>query len=95
MTDEEVQSFANQRVRLSYAGHVVTGKLIVGFEAQTQVGAPYAIQWYDVNPELGVKEERLAAIATAEAIESIEAVDPAQEAREEIADAAEDAQTPG
>jgi hypothetical protein len=95
MRDEEIQRFANQHVRLSYAGQVVTGTLIVGFAAQTQVEAPYAIQWYDVNPTLGVKEERVAAIATAEAVEWIEPVREAEEARAEIEDAAEDAQTPG
>jgi hypothetical protein len=95
MTDEEIQRFANQRVRLRYAGQVVTGTLVVGFAAQTQVQAPYAIQWYDVNPTLGVKEERLAAIASAEAVEWMEPVEEAAEARAEIADAAEDARTPG
>jgi hypothetical protein len=95
MTDEEIQRFANQRVRLSYAGQVVAGTLIVGFAAQTQVQAPYAIQWYDVNPTLGVKEERLAAIAAAEAVEWIEPVEEADEARAEIVEAADDAQAPG
>jgi hypothetical protein len=95
MSDKEIQRFANQRVRLRYAGQVVTGTLVVGFAAQTQVQAPYAIQWYDVNPTLGVKEERLAAIASAEAVEWMEPVEEAAEARAEIADAAEDAQTPG
>ncbi len=93
MTDEQLQDYANQKVRLLAGGRTITGKLLVGFEAQIRVKAPYAIQWYDVNPTLGTNEERLAAIPHAEAVESIELVD--ESPREEIEDAAEDAQTPG
>lgn len=93
MTDEELQTYADQHVRLAYGGRTVTGKLITGYAAQIRVNAPYAIQWYDENPSLGTKEERLVAIPHADAVESVEIVD--ESARTEISDAAEDAQTPG
>ncbi len=95
MTDEELQKYANERVRISHGGQVLTGKLIVGFEAQLKVQAPYAIEWSDLNPTLGTNEVRLAAIPGAEAVESIEVVDEPEETRAEIEDVVEDAQTPG
>jgi hypothetical protein len=93
MTNEELEGYANQNVRVVIAGRTLIGQLIVGFEAQTRVKAPYAIQWHDINPSLGTNEERLAAIPNADEIESIEIVD--ESAKAEIEDAAEDAQTPG
>ena len=93
MTDDELQQFANSTVRLTFDGQALTGKLITGFEAQVRVNAPYALQWHDVNPASGTREERLVAIPSAEAVESIELVD--EDVSEEIEDAAEDAQTPG
>lgn len=93
MTDDELQEFANSTVRVAFDGQALTGKLISGFEAQVRVDAPYALQWHDVNPTSGTKEERLVAIPSAEVVESIELVD--ENASNEIADIAEDAQTPG
>ncbi|HEY2473663.1 MAG TPA: hypothetical protein VGI19_02570 [Candidatus Cybelea sp.] len=93
MTGEELERHANQRVRLIAGGRTLVGKLIVGFEAQIGVKAPYAIQWYDVNPTLGTREERLTAIPHPEAIDSIEVVD--ESARDEIKDEAKEDQTPG
>lgn len=93
MTNEELERYVNQNVRLVTGGRTLTGQLIVGFEAQVRVQAPFAIQWHDVNPSSGTKEERLAAIPDAGGIESIEVVDESPKA--EIKDAAEDAQTPG
>jgi hypothetical protein len=95
MTDEDLQRLAEQKVRITYGGQTVTGKLIVGFAAQVRVQAPYAIEWYDLNPTLGTNEVRLAAIASAAAVESIELVNEPEETKAEIEDAAEDAQTPG
>lgn len=95
MTDEELQKYANERVRISHGGQVLTGKLIAGFEAQLKVQSPYAIEWHDLNPTLGTNEMRLAAIPSAEAVESIEVVNQPEETKAEIEDAAEDAQTPG
>jgi hypothetical protein len=93
MTNEELENYANQYVRLVMGGRTLIGQLIVGFEAQTRVKSPYAIRWHDINRSLGTNEERLAAIPNAEEIESIEIVD--ESAKAEIEDAAEDAQTPG
>ena len=93
MKNEELESYANQNVRLIIGGSTLIGQLIVGFEAQTRVKAPYAIRWYDINPSLGTSEERVAAIPNAQEIESIEIVD--ESAKAEIEDVAEDAQTPG
>jgi hypothetical protein len=95
MTDEELQRFAGEKVRLVIAGRTVTGKLVAGFEAQLKVQAPYAIEWYDVNRTLHANEMRLAAIHDAGAVESIELLDVAQETEDEIEDAAEETQTPG
>ena len=72
MTDDQLQEYANQNVRLVVGGQTIVGKLITGFESQIRVKAPYAIQWYDVNPTLGTNEERLAAIPQADAVESID-----------------------
>ena len=93
MTDEQLEEYANQNVRLVAGGQTITGKLITGYAAQIRVKAPFAIQWYDVNPTLGTNEERLAAIPSADGVESIEVVDESPSA--EIEDAAEEAQTPG
>jgi hypothetical protein len=93
MTNEELESYANQHVRLVAGGRTLTGQLIVGFEAQVRVQAPFAIQWHDVNSSLGTNEERLVAIPNANEIESIEVVD--ESAKAEIKDVAEDEQTPG
>jgi hypothetical protein len=93
MTNEDLEHYANQRVRLVTGGRTLTGQLIVGFEAQVRVKAPYALQWYDVNPSMGTKEERVAAIPDAGAIESIEVVD--ESAKAEIKEVAEEEQTPG
>ncbi len=93
MTDDQLQEYANQNVRLVVGGQTIVGKLITGFESQIRVKAPYAIQWYDVNPTLGTNEERLAAIPQADAVESIELVD--ESPREEIEEVAEETQTPG
>jgi hypothetical protein len=93
MTDEELQEYADQNVRLITAGRTVIGKLITGTRAQVAVQAPYAVQWHDRNPTLGAKEERLVAIPSAEAVESIELIN--EDVAAEIQDVAEDAQTPG
>jgi hypothetical protein len=93
MTNEELEGYANQNVRVAIGGRTLTGQLIVGFEAQVRVQAPFAIQWHDVSPSSGTNEERLVAIPNAEEIESIEVVE--ESAKAEIKDAAEDAQTPG
>jgi hypothetical protein len=93
MTDEDLQKFADQNVKLTYGGKTLVGKLIAGFAAQVAVEAPYAVRWYDVNPSLGTKEERLVAIPHAAAVDSIHLVN--EEPRDEIIDAADDAQTPG
>lgn len=78
-----------------FAGRAVTGKLVVGFEAQLKVKAPYAIEWYDVDASLGTNEMRLAAIPDAGAVESIELLDVAEETADEIEDEADETQTPG
>ncbi|HET6275094.1 MAG TPA: hypothetical protein VFE16_04050 [Candidatus Cybelea sp.] len=93
MTDEQLQEYAGQQVRLVSGGRTIAGKLLAGFEAQIRVKSPYAIEWYDVNPTLGTNEERLTAIPDAGAVESIEIVNESPNA--EIEDVAEDAQTPG
>lgn len=93
MTDEELQQFSDQKVRLVCGGRTIVGTLITGFRAQLAVQAPYAIQWYDVNPTLSAKEERLVAIPGADAVESVELVD--EDVAAEIENEAEDEQTPG
>jgi hypothetical protein len=95
MTDSELQKFAGARVRLTYRGQTLEGKLLEGFTAQLDVAAPYALQWYAENPSLGVKEERITPIASADAVESIEYANEAQEARAEIDDDLEQERTPG
>lgn len=95
MTDSELQKFAGARVRLTYRGQTFQGKLLDGFTAQLDVQAPYAIQWYAENPALGVKEERITPIASADAVESIEYADEASEATTEIRDDLEEERTPG
>jgi len=93
MTDDELQRFSDQKVRLVSGGRTIVGTLITGFRAQIAVQAPYAIQWYDINPTLDAKEERLVALASAAAVESVELVD--EDAAAEIESEAEDEQTPG
>lgn len=93
MTDEELERYGNQYVRLIAGGKPLIGKLIMGFEAQVAVNAPYAIQFYDVNRTLGTREERLVAIPRAEAVDSIEIID--ESARDEIKEEAAEDQTPG
>lgn len=95
MTDSELQRFAGARVRLTYRGQTLEGKLLDGFTAQLDVDAPYAIQWYADNASLGVKEERVTPILSADAVEAIEYADPAQEADAEIRDDIEEERTPG
>jgi len=95
MTDEELQRFAGEKVRLTYRGSTLAGKLVVGFEAQLQVRAPYAIEWYDINETTGTNEMRIAAITDAGAVQSIEVLDLAEETKDEIEDEAEETQTPG
>ncbi len=95
MTDEELQRFAGEKIRLVFGGRTLTGKLVAGYEAQLKVKAPYAIEWYDVDEALGTNEMRLAAIHDAKAVESIELLNVAEETKDEIEDVADDAQTPG
>ncbi len=73
MTDSELHKFAGARVRLTYRGQTLVGKLLEGFTAQLDVDAPYALQWYSDNPSLGAfKEERITPIQSADAVEAIE-----------------------
>ena len=95
MTDDELQTFADQRVKLTYRGRVLTGTLISGFAAQTSVKTPYAVEWSVGSEAAGDYEVRRAAIGSAQAVESIELVDEAKQVGAEIEDAASDAQTPG
>jgi hypothetical protein len=95
MTDSELQKFAGARVRLTYRGQSLEGKLLEGFTAQLDVDAPYAIQWYADNPTLGVKEERITPILSADAIERIEYANQAEEADAEIEDDLDEERTPG
>lgn len=93
MTDDELTQFSDQKVRLVSGGRTIVGTLITGFRAQIAVQAPYAIQWYDVDPTLGAKEERLVALPGAEAVDSVELID--EDVAAEIEDEAKDEQTPG
>ena len=95
MTDSELQKFAGARVRLTYRGQTFEGKLLEGFTAQLDVDAPYAIAWYAENPSLGVKEERITPISSADAIESIEYADESEEADAEIEEDLDEERTPG
>jgi hypothetical protein len=95
MTDDELQQYAQQVVRIRLSGKEVTGKLLTGFEAQLRVDSPYAIEWHDLNPTLGTKEERLVAIPSAEIVESIELVNEAAAAEAQTESIDQDAQTPG
>lgn len=95
MTDEELQRFAGEKVRLTYDGSTLTGKLVVGFEAQLKVQAPYAIEWHDTNEATRTNEMRIAAIKDAKTVQSIELLDVAEETQDEIEDEAEETQTPG
>jgi hypothetical protein len=93
MTDEDIQRHAGHVVRISCGGRTVTGKLIAGREAQLKARAPYAIQWHDLTPSLGMSEERLAGIPRAETVDSIEVA--AEESGSQIEDAVEGAVIPG
>jgi hypothetical protein len=95
MTDSELQKFAGARVRLTYRGQSLEGKLLEGFTAQLDVDAPYAIQWYADNATLGVKEERITPILSADAIEHIEYANEAEEADAEIEHDLDEERTPG
>ncbi|MBV9720189.1 MAG: hypothetical protein JOZ77_12790 [Candidatus Eremiobacteraeota bacterium] len=95
MTDDELEPFVGENVKIVYNGQTLAGKLIGSFAAQVKVQAPYAIEWTDFNDALGTNEVRVAAIHSAEAIQSIELVNEAKETKAEIEDAVEDAQTPG
>jgi|HubBroStandDraft_5_1064220.scaffolds.fasta_scaffold19284_3 hypothetical protein len=95
MTDSELQRFAGARVRLTYGGQTFEGKLLDGFTAQLDVQAPYAIQWYADNAALGVKEERITPIASADAVEHIEYADKDEAADAEIEDDLDEERTPG
>jgi hypothetical protein len=95
MTDEELQRFAGEKVRLTYDGSTLTGKLVAGFEAQLKVQAPYAIEWHDINETTGTNEMRIAAIQDAKSVRSIELLDIAEETKDEIKDEAQETQTPG
>jgi hypothetical protein len=93
MTDEKLQTFCGQNVRLKYREQVLEGKLICGGTAQLTVDMPYAIEAVVHNATLGTYDSHLAGIIDAESVESVELVD--EPVDEEIKDAAEDAQTPG
>ena len=95
MTDSELQKFAGAQVRLTYRGQTFEGKLLDGFTAQLDVEAPYAIQWYAENSSLGVTEERITPIASAEAVESIDYANEARETESEIRDEIDEERTPG
>lgn len=95
MTDTELQKFAGARVRLTYRGQTLEGKLIEGFTAQLDVDAPYAIQWYADNAALGVKEERITPISSADAVEDIAYANEAEEAHAEIEEDLDEERTPG
>lgn len=95
MTDEELQAFTDQKVKLRYAGRDLSGKLIAGFEAQLSVKAPYAIEWSDKDSTVGTYEVRRVAIPFAEAVESIELLDESKCLDAEIEEEARDQQTPG
>lgn len=95
MTDEELLGFVDEKIRLSYRGRILTGKLISGFAAQASVNAPYAVEWSVGDPTLGTYEVRRAAIAAAEAVESVEIVNESEQLGAEINDVVTDTQTPG
>jgi hypothetical protein len=95
MTDEELQRFIGEKVRLRYGGSILTGKLVAGFETQLRVQAPYAIEWNDINETTGTNEMRIAAIQDAKSVESVELFDVAQETKDEIEEIADETQTPG
>jgi hypothetical protein len=93
MTDEELQQYCGQRVRLQLAGRTLDGELVCGAEAQIAVSKPYAVKSITRNPAMSTSDTHLQGIAHAENVESIELLD--ERADEEIAEVAEDAQTPG
>ena len=95
MTDSELQKFAGARVRVTYRGETLEGTLIKGFTAQLDVKAPYAIRWYADNPTLGVKEERVTPIVSADAVEDIAYADEAAEADTELREDLDEERTPG
>jgi hypothetical protein len=93
MTDEELQTFCNQIVRLKSGEGLLTGKLVCGSEAQLTIRMPYAIETSVSNASLGTYDTHWVGIKDADSVESVELVD--EPVDEEILDAAEDAQTPG
>lgn len=95
MTDEELQQFAGQRIKLTYNGQALSGKLIEGFEAQLRVNAPYAIEYFEQNPTLGTDDLRTIPIRNVEGVESVEALDESEFLDAEIEGEAKDQQTPG
>jgi hypothetical protein len=95
MTDEELQGFVDQEVRLNYRGRSLAGKLISGFAAQASVKAPYAIEWSVGDPSLGNYEVRRAGIVSAQAVDSVEFINEPEHVGAEINDVANEEQTPG
>ncbi len=93
MTDEELQQYCSQNVRLKLDGKTLTGRLICGAEAQLTVRMPYAIETLARDAALGTYDRHLAGIASPERVELVELVD--EPAAEEIEDEAEEDQTPG
>ena len=93
MTDEELQRFCDQNVRLKIDGRILEGKLICGFEAQQTLNIPYALKTLKRNPSLDTYDTHLDGIPYAEAVESVELVD--EPVADEIEDEVQDLQTPG
>ena len=93
MTDEELQRFCGQNVRLKISGRILEGKLICGGEAQIALNRPYAIETLTRNPSLDTFDTHFDGVPAAEAVESVELVD--EPVAEEIEDEVQDLQTPG
>jgi hypothetical protein len=93
MTDEELQRFCDQDVRLKIGDRILQGKLICGVEAQLALSIPYAIKTLRRNPSLETYDTHFDGIPYAEAVESAELVD--EPVGEEIEDEVQDLQTPG
>ena len=95
MTDEELQEFVDQDVRLTYAGQSFTGKLISGFEVQLSVKAPYAIEWMDRNATIGSYELHRVGIPSVTRVEAIEPISESALLSAEVENTAREEQTPG
>ncbi len=93
MTDEELQRFCDQDVRLKIGGRILEGKLICGAEAQIALDRPYAIKTLNRNPSLDTLDTHFDGIPNAEGVESVELVD--EPVGEEIEENVQDSQTPG